>query len=151
MKSTVREDFGKWDESAIIKGCFIRLPLHLFLMVSFLGTYGILIWLQKYLKYPESIIELFRSKYGRLATAVDLKLIEEYNTKEDITTPIVIANHVNWLDFIYMGACLPRASFVAKIEVLKVPAIRDISKYLQTLYVDRSSPEARHRIKDQIV
>lgn len=120
-------------------------------MVFFLGSYGILILLQKHIKYPEYIIELFRSKFGRLVTAIDLKIIEEYNNKEDITTPIIIANHVSWLDFIYMGACLPRASFVAKIEVLKVPAISDIAKYQQTLFVERSSHEARNRIKDQIV
>jgi hypothetical protein len=151
MEPIVRRDFGKWDEGAILRGCFLRFPLHFFMVASFLVTYGVLGSLQKYLKYPDSLIELFRSKYGRLACTIYCNLIEEFDPKEAVTTPIIIANHVNWVDFIYMGGCLPLASFVAKIEVLNVPVLRDIANYLKALYVDRSSVEGRLQTKGLIV
>jgi small basic protein len=140
MGPALRADFGKWDEAAIIKGCFIRFPLHFFMMVSFLGTYGILGTLQKFLKYPDYVIDFFRSRYGRLNTSICLNLVEEFDPKVPVSTPIIIANHVSWIDFIYMGTCLSRSSFVAKIEVKKVPVFGDIANYLKALYVDRSSP-----------
>jgi 1-acyl-sn-glycerol-3-phosphate acyltransferase len=44
-------------------------------------------------------------------------LIEEFDYKEKIKTPIIIANHSAWVDFIYMGGCLEPVSFVSKKEV----------------------------------
>jgi 1-acyl-sn-glycerol-3-phosphate acyltransferase len=150
MQAAVRQDFGKWDEAAIIKGCFLRFPLHLWMTCSFLGGYAIIVGLQTILKFPESWVEVFRSKYGRLTSRIISNLVEEFDSSEAISTPIVIANHVSWIDFIYMGTCISKSSFVAKIEVKKVPVFNKISDSLKTLYVDRSSAEARAKIKQQI-
>jgi hypothetical protein len=81
MHATIRQDFGRWDEAAIIKGCLLRFPLHFFLMSTFLASYGILIILQKYLKFPPFIIELFRSKIGRLASTINWHLVEDFDPK----------------------------------------------------------------------
>lgn len=67
-----------------------------------------------------------------------------------MSTPIILANHVNWIDFIYMGSCITKASFVAKKEVQQVPVFSALAYHLKSLWVDRSSAEARHNIKEQI-
>lgn len=119
-------------------------------MFFYLFFYGIIGTLQKYLKYPTSVINFYRIHVGRLMFQFCFNLIEEFDPKERLTTPIISSNHVSWIDFIYMGSCLPLVSFVAKIEISKIMVIDSIARYLQTLYVDRNSADNRQKIKEGI-
>jgi hypothetical protein len=72
----IRSDFGKWDESAIVKGCFLRFPLHLVAMAGFLAIYGLIAGLQKRLKFPNSFVNFYRYIGGRLASRICFNYIE---------------------------------------------------------------------------
>ena len=147
----VRKDLAKWDEAAILRGCFLRFPLHTLAMAGFLSCYALVANLQKYLRYPMWVVNAYRSNMGRLTTHICFKLVEEFDHTDKSTTPIVISNHVSWIDFIYMGTCLYPVSFLAKKEIQTTFVFNKIADSIQTLYVDRSSPEARHKIKEQIL
>lgn len=147
----VRKDLAKWDEAAILRGCFLRFPLHTLAMAGFLSCYALVAGMQKYLRYPDWVVNAYRLNMGRLATHICFSLVEEFDHTEKSTTPIVISNHVSWIDFIYMGTCLYPVSFLAKKEIQKVFVFNTIADSIKALYVDRSSPEARHRIKEQIL
>jgi hypothetical protein len=117
LKPAVRADFGKWDEAAILWGAFFRFPLHFWSMTGFLIGYAFFAVLQPILKYPDWVVDFWRLKAGRLSLNICFNLVEEFDYKEKIKTPIIIANHSAWVDFIYMGGCMEPVSFVSKKEV----------------------------------
>jgi 1-acyl-sn-glycerol-3-phosphate acyltransferase len=47
--------------------------------------------------------------------------------KEEITTPIIITNHVNWIETPYLGSCFRIISFVSKKEVKDVLFVNSIA------------------------
>lgn len=55
----------------------------------------------------------------------------------DIATPMVIANHVNSFDNLYLTARFYPLAVVAKESVSRIPFIGKIGKYLQCLYFSR--------------
>lgn len=54
-------------------------------------------------------------------------------------SPIVISNHVNWFDIIYLISTNYPISFVAKSEIQKLPVIGKISKFFKCIYVEREN------------
>ena len=57
--------------------------------------------------------------------------------------PIIVSNHVSWLDIIYFGTRLKsRASFVAKKEINDMPVISSIAGFLRTVVVDRKNKDS---------
>jgi 1-acyl-sn-glycerol-3-phosphate acyltransferase len=55
------------------------------------------------------------------------------------------------LDILYFGFCQESiVSFVSKKEIEELPTIREVARFLQTILVDRSSPEARAKVKRDI-
>jgi hypothetical protein len=75
-RAVVRNDFGKWDEAGIIKGCFIRFPIHLMVMGGFLFFFALFSTIRKYLFFPHKAIDLFRRYAGKFAFSFCLKLEE---------------------------------------------------------------------------
>ena len=63
--------------------------------------------------------------------------IKEHEVSEKIKTPIIVSNHVCWLDIYYLLIrCWP-ASFVAKSGIRKIPIVGPSGERLQCVYVDR--------------
>jgi hypothetical protein len=79
IQSSVRTDFGKWDEKAIIRGCFTTFPIHATCMFLYLFFYAIIATAQKYLKYPDWVINIYRYNVGRFAFKICFNLIEDYD------------------------------------------------------------------------
>ena len=52
---------------------------------------------------------------------------------------MVIANHVNSIDTLYLATRYNPLSIVSKIEISRVPVIGDIARFLQCLFVSRES------------
>lgn len=62
-----------------------------------------------------------------------------------------MANHSTGMDILYIGFCISSIiSFVAKKEIDKIPVIRDLAEFLQSILLDRSSAEARAKVKTDI-
>jgi len=101
---------------------------------------GLTATIKKYLYFPKFLCELNRKVFGNFACHYCLNIIEEFDINEEIMTPVVISNHVNWLDLVYLGSCFRIVSYVSKKEVTEVPVINAIAEYGNALYVDRGSP-----------
>lgn len=70
----VRKPITLDNEKTIIRGCFIRFPLHFFLMTSFLFSLATLCILHHYLKLPKTLVEFFREYAGRLVLSFCIKI-----------------------------------------------------------------------------
>lgn len=56
----------------------------------------------------------------------------------DGQTPVVfVSNHVSWFDVFALAATLPRYSFVAKAEVLRIPLFGPAARALGTIAIER--------------
>ena len=90
-----------------------------------MSTYAVLAVLHKYLKFPAFLIDLYRRTYGAFALKFCFNIINNYDPNQEIDTPIIVSNHVTWIDIIYFGSILKsRVSFVAKREIASWPVIR---------------------------
>jgi 1-acyl-sn-glycerol-3-phosphate acyltransferase len=67
--------------------------------------------------------------------------------KDKFTT--VISNHICWADIMYLLSKMS-SSFVAKDSVKKIPLIGYISSAFKTLYINRTSPNSRKEIIQEI-
>ena len=74
-----------------------------------------------------------------------------FDPEEEIDTPLVISNHVSWMDPFYFGI-IPKTlmSFVGKKEVLNMPVFATIATYLQCILVERSSAISRQKTINDI-
>ena len=78
-QSFIRKDFNKWDEKAIILGCFLRFPFKFTVEFSFLFWLCFLSILHLKIKFPASIVELVRINLGRIANLVIFDLEEHFD------------------------------------------------------------------------
>lgn len=149
----LRMDFGKWDEKALLRRSFTAFPLRITALSSFLIIYGVIATLHKYLKLPRFLVQIYRRAYGRLVFKIWMDVRPEFDIDEPIETPIVVSNHSTWIDIIYFGSFLKSTlAFVAKKEIAEMPFISAIASFfLQCILVDRSSTEARNRVKQDIL
>lgn len=63
----MRKDFGKWNQSEIIKGCFLRLPFKAPILIGYLLGFILLAYLRKYIPFPSKVIDLWRNYIGLLS------------------------------------------------------------------------------------
>lgn len=111
----LRMDYGKWDRKALFRRCFTHFPLRITLMVIFMIVYGLLAVLHRHVKLPAIFVKFHSMYYGSFAVKTCFNVVEEFDTSEDVRAPVIVSNHVSWLDIIYYGTRLKtRASFVAK-------------------------------------
>lgn len=78
------------------------------------------------------------ARWSRRAVGIFGFRIDSRGTMPDTCTvaPIVVSNHVSWLDIYVILACLP-VVFVAKSDVRRWPAIGWLAEKLGTVFIDR--------------
>ena len=62
---------------------------------------------------------------------------------EMLIGPMVIANHVNWFDTLYVASRFYPVSIVADSQVGKIPVVRIIVRMLDCILIDRSKEASR--------
>ena len=116
----------------------------------FMFTYAILGVLHKYLRVPGIVLDWHRRIIGRVAIRICFSIKEQYDSSEVIDTPIIVSNHVTWIDIIYYGTALKnRVSFVAKREVSSMPIVKEIAEFLQCI-IERFKLNERCSTKEKI-
>ena len=86
----------------------------------------------------ELIEEVYKKYLGQ-----DYKL--DYNKK----FCTIICNHVSWVETYF---CMYRyaSGFIGKLTASKIPAIREMGRYNQTIYLDRTNPDDRKITAEKI-
>ena len=115
----LRLDFGKWDEKSMLRRAWTHFPLRFTMMASALTVYAIMGTLHCYCRFPTIfLINLWRKYFGGFAFRLIVKTKEEFDLKQKIETPIVVANHSTFFDILYFGFCQESiVSFVSKKEI----------------------------------
>jgi 1-acyl-sn-glycerol-3-phosphate acyltransferase len=54
---------------------------------------------------------------------------------KNLTTPIMISNHVNWFDIVYHCVRMFPISFVSKAEMQKVPILGKVASKIQCVFL----------------
>lgn len=70
----MRQDFGKWNETAIKRGCFLRFPFKFAAVMTYLFTLSILSAFHNRFKLPIFFVELWRRNAGRFANRAIFQL-----------------------------------------------------------------------------
>lgn len=66
------------------------------------------------------------------------------------TTPLLVANHVSYLDALILPMVLKMPKFMSMSEVEHWPLIGPVGKDLDYIFVDRKSPEARKKALEAV-
>lgn len=115
-EATIRNDFNKWEEKAIIRGSLLfpirfMSPLITVFGITFINSF------QKVFSIFHKNADLLFAKYiARPSIKLAFNVIEE-NPISKINTPIVISNHVCWFDVLYLSTRFYPISFVSKKEI----------------------------------
>lgn len=73
----LRQDFGKWNEKELIKGCFIRSPAHMPFVIFFLAVYAFLTTFYKYFKFPTyGMVDWYRRFIGKIIMNLSFEVVE---------------------------------------------------------------------------
>ena len=138
-QSLMRQDFNKWDEAAIIRGCFWRFPIKFAFQFLFLFWLSIFSILNLKFNFPCTIVEFVRISLGRLSNIVMFEIEEHFDWRQKITTPIVIANHTTMMDGNYLGGCFRCLSAISKDSIKNTPLFGNYMKYSKCIFVNRES------------
>jgi hypothetical protein len=146
----MRQDFGRWNEKSIKKGCFVRFPLKITVFATYLIGLSLLCIFKKYINFPSSIIEFWRLRVGRLSNVVLFSLKEEFDPNQPISTPIVISNHSSLLDSNYIASCFRCLSVIVKAEARSAPLFNAYMEYSRCIFVDRNPEAGRGSVLQEI-
>ncbi|EAR88356.1 acyltransferase (macronuclear) [Tetrahymena thermophila SB210] len=64
--------------------------------------------------------------------------------------PIIVSNHVTWIDIMYFCSCSHFPSYLSKKDVQNIPFFGAAAKAFQCIFVDRESNENKHEVRDAI-
>ena len=146
----VRTDFNKWDEKSMKIGCFTRFPLKCMVLLFYTISITIVIVLTTKNKRLGKKIQLFFVKYiGNLALWSILGIKEECDPEKS-STPIIISNHVSWIDIVYLTKRIYPLAIVSKEAIKNAPIVGTIARDIQCLFILRESPDARKDIMEKI-
>jgi len=69
----------------------------------------------------------------------------------DLTTPhkLIVSNHIGYIEIFYLVSKFA-PSFVAKRSVLDIPLFGSIAAAMQSIFVDRSSEDSRHKTGEML-
>ena len=82
----------------------------------------------------------FEKKYSNFALRRAYNIIEQEDYQNfKITTPLIISNHVNWIDTWFYPINFMPVSIVGKAALKKTPLVGTICDFFHTIYVDRES------------
>ena len=158
----VRLDYPFWSKSKFYFGAIFLLPIRLILLVCcviFCFTCMKIVMINGELNKP---ILGIRRKWIKLITSSTCRTIlfiagiyyipyvqekiktylADYvnnNTSKNQKAPIMVCNHVSWVDTLFLVSSPFCPSFLAKEEVSHIPFIGFVAKVLQALFVDRES------------
>ncbi|MBR5227375.1 MAG: 1-acyl-sn-glycerol-3-phosphate acyltransferase [Clostridia bacterium] len=83
---------------------------------------------------------------GYLKITKDIVHKMKYEGLENISeneTYVVVANHVNWADPIYIKALIPNIAVMAKAELFKLPIVKTVIKEAGAFPVDRGAKDIK--------
>lgn len=69
--------------------------------------------------------------------------IQEEFEDLQITTPIIISNHVNWFDIFYMVLRFLPISFISKGDVANYPIVGTLARAINCIFLDRKNSDNR--------
>ena len=115
-------------------------------------------WKDKIYSYGSRIILFSLGNVIPTISLGDQKLIEEvykkylgpdYKIDYNKKFCSILCNHVSWVENYF---CMYRyaTGFIGKLSASKVPTIREMGKYNQTIYLDRTNPEDRKLTAEKI-
>lgn len=110
----IRKDFNRWDEKKIIIGSIFRFPFKLLtLMVTVLIFAALLIFSIKFKRVGQKLQALYTKYVATFALSCIIDIFE-YGRVSEIKSPLIISNHVNWMDIIYLMIILHPLGYVCK-------------------------------------
>ena len=115
-------------------------------------------WKDKIYQYGSRVILFSLGNIIPTLSLGDLKKIEEVykkylgpDFKLDYNKKFctIICNHVSWVETYF---CMYRyaSGFIGKLTASKIPAIREMGRYNQTIYLDRTNPDDRKITAEKI-
>lgn len=150
----LRKDTAQWDRKRILRNSWTHFPAKITATASIvvLAMLGALVG---------SVLEHVRKNMGRrlfrwTLNRVCLRLlkaclvVEEEGTFEFVDKPLVISNHVCWVDIFYLITRRGPVSFLAKENVASYPLIGQIARFSQSIFVSRERKSDRGRVFTQL-
>lgn len=156
-----RSDFPHWSKLKFYLGAIFLLPIRLILSIFcllFCFFFVKLVLLNADLDKPiigfrKYFLKFFVSYTCRfllfIAGIYRIRILEEKienympnyrpNLNSNSQAPIIVSNHVSWIDTLFYLSSTFFPSFVAKEEVSFMPIVGYIAKTIQVLFVDRES------------
>lgn len=160
----MRDDFPKWSKLKFYIIAIIFLPLRLFLIIFVVLTCFLFLKVlflgadidKPILGFRRKIVKALGSSGSRiilfLAGLYKITIIEEKinnylpnytasqeQNQEPVRAPLIVCNHVSWIDTLYLVSSRFCPSFLAKDEVSHMPVVGFLAKVLQAFFVDRES------------
>ncbi len=134
-------------------GCFIRFPIKFILFFQYiLGCFFIiLITIPLGSRTCNKLLKLYGRNYGTYLYKLIWTIKEPKGIHNKIiNTPLVISNHVCWIDTMYLIVTFYPISFLSKAEISKIPIIGRITTNAQSIYIQRNDEAARGNIVKDI-
>lgn len=110
----IRTDFNKWPERKILVGCFLKFPFKFLALLIYIICVSVTIFLAVKFQSSQKKISKLIIKYLGIFFLSFVINIEDKNTIDFSSTPIIISNHVSWIDIVYLVTKLYPVSIVAK-------------------------------------
>lgn len=113
----IREDKHKWDTKEILVGCFLRLPVKIvFFFQYIMGCFVIIILTTPFgAEFCNKILRVYGRYYGTYVFKLIWSINDPAGTNNRvIKTPLVISNHVCWIDTMYLIVTFYPISFLSK-------------------------------------
>lgn len=95
------------------------------------------------------IITSTKGDEEKIASIYKKYLGEEYNVDYEKKYSTILCNHVSWVETFYMMQRFA-SGFIGKLTASKIPTIREMGKYNQTIYCDRKNPDDRKLTAEKI-
>ena len=110
----VRKDFNKWDQRTMKIGCFTRFPLKFMVIMLYMVSIALFSTLTSRCKGMGKKIQKFIVKYVGDLLIWSILSVTEQGNPQAVITPIVISNHVSWIDIVYLTKRIYPLAVVSK-------------------------------------
>jgi 1-acyl-sn-glycerol-3-phosphate acyltransferase len=102
-------------------------------------------------EFCNKILRIYGRYYGTYVFKLIWTIKDPPGTNNKIIkTPLVISNHVCWIDTMYLIVTFYPISFLSKSEVAKVPIFGRITTNVQSIYIERNVESQREKIVEDI-
>jgi len=116
-----------------------------------IGTLCILSAVFRMKDRPGSPYDVLPRAWARALVAIALVRVKVHNPERagDGNPHIFLANHVSWYDIPALGSFLPRAKFVAKAELFKIPVLGGAMRSVGMVPIERHNRKAAFGAYDE--